>query len=149
MEFRSILVLCHGNICRSPLAAALLDQTLPSSEVASAGLGAVVGSDVDPLMREVAEARGLECPRHEARMFTVEQGRASDLILVIERGQRDHIARAFPEVSGKVMLLGHWIGEAEIPDPHRRDRARYEQACTLLEQACSAWAKKLNPGATG
>ena len=143
MKIRRILVVCQGNICRSPAAAALLARALPDHEISSAGLGALVDSDMDETMRAVAAEKELECPVHRGRMFSPELARESDLILVMERSQREQIARKHPEFSGKVMLMGQWIGERDIVDPHRRSRKEYEQAFALLEEASHAWAGKL------
>ena len=52
---QSILTVCVGNICRSPVAAALLRADLPDVHVSSAGIAALVGEDVDPTARQVAE----------------------------------------------------------------------------------------------
>ena len=55
---RHILVLCSGNICRSPIAAALLARHLPGKAIGSAGLAAPVGTPADPMAIEFAAALG-------------------------------------------------------------------------------------------
>ena len=54
--FERILVLCTGNICRSPVAAAMLAARLPDKRIESAGLGAMEGQGVEPKARALAEA---------------------------------------------------------------------------------------------
>lgn len=140
--FESILVVCEGNICRSPTAAALLGRHT-GSRVESAGTAALTGHDMDPVARAVAEQHGLPCPPHRGRMLSVELCSKADLILVMERRQREYLGRLAPEASGKVLLFGKWLEEREIPDPYRRSREAYEQVYRILEEAAAAWADKL------
>ncbi|MCK0538699.1 low molecular weight protein-tyrosine-phosphatase [Alcanivorax quisquiliarum] len=140
--FDSILVVCDGNICRSPTAAVLLANAT-GKQVTSAGLVALVDHDMDALAREVALENGLECPPHVARKLTREMCRAADLILVMETRQRDRVAALAPEASGKTLLLGKWLGEKEVPDPYKRHREVYDHAYKLITQAVDAWAKRL------
>lgn len=140
--FDSILVVCDGNICRSPTAAAMLMRDT-QKKVSSAGLVALVDHDMDALAREVALSHGLECPAHSARKLTREMCRDADLILVMETRQRDRVADLAPEVSGKTLLLGKWLGEQSIPDPYKRHREVYEQAYQMIAQAVAAWAQRL------
>ena len=112
-----ILTVCVGNICRSPVASALLSQALPEHAVSSAGIAAVVGHDVDATARQVAEAHEVMLPRHQARQFTKAIGEASDLILVLEVGHKREIERNAPQLSGRTFLLSHWTGGKDIADP--------------------------------
>lgn len=144
--FERILVVCEGNICRSPVAEVMLQRKLPACRVSSAGLSALVGYDINPLMREVALGRGQECPPHVARKLTTELAGEADLILVMEGRQRERMIQQMPQASGKIMLLGKWLGERDIPDPYRRSREVHEQICRLLEEATEAWSRRLNGG---
>ncbi|VDZ78083.1 protein-tyrosine phosphatase [Salmonella bongori] len=67
--FNKILVVCVGNICRSPTAECLLQRFHPSLTVASAGLGALVGKGADPAAASVASAHDLSFrkPLREAK----------------------------------------------------------------------------------
>lgn len=140
--FNRILVVCAGNICRSPAAQFLLER-YTGRQVSSAGLQALVDHDMDSTAREVATAAGLECGTHTARKLTRELCRDADLILVMENSQKEQVSRMAPEASGKTMLLGHWIDKREIPDPYKRHREVYEQVHQLLDQAAQAWAARL------
>lgn len=141
--FNRILVVCDGNICRSPTAAAMLRRRKPGKQVLSAGLVGLVGEDMDPMAREVAQLHGLDCGPHTARKLTGEHCRDAELILVMEARQREALIKNYPEVSGKVFLLGHWDGGANIPDPYRRGTEVFEQVYRLLDKAAEAWAGKL------
>ena len=81
---KRILFVCTGNICRSPIAAFALASHLPGVDFASAGLGALVGSDVDPETRKAAEMQGLEVPVHSAQQCTQELVLEAKAILVME-----------------------------------------------------------------
>jgi protein-tyrosine phosphatase len=61
---KSILVVCIGNICRSPVAERVLQAALPGITVTSAGLGALVGHSADATATEVAAARGFTLRIH-------------------------------------------------------------------------------------
>ncbi len=139
-----LLTVCVGNICRSPVAAALLRMNLPDHEVSSAGIGAVVGQDVDPTARSIAEANGVALPKHAARQFTKQIGNENDLILVLEAGHKREIERTTPQLSGRIMLLGHWIGGQDIPDPYRRSEEFHRIVFGQIKEAAEAWAERLS-----
>lgn len=142
---KRILTVCVGNICRSPVAAAILREHLPDHAVASAGIAAVVGHGVDPMACEVAEAAGVVLGEHEARQFTREIGEQHDLILVLEGGHKREIERIAPELSGRVMRLTRWNGDEDIPDPYRRSREFHENVFALIQEATMAWVSRLSP----
>lgn len=144
-----ILTVCIGNICRSPIAAAMLQQALPHAAVSSAGIAAVVGKDVDETARAVAEANGMTLPRHEARQFTHEIGGTNDLILVLEAGHKREIARIAPQLLGRTFLLSHWSGGEDIPDPYRRSQDFHEIVFAQIHDATSGWAQRLSRQAKG
>lgn len=142
--FNKILVVCVGNICRSPTAEFLLQHALPGKHISSAGLAAVTGSDMESSARSVAEARGLSCPPHRARQLTREHCQQADLILVMEARHRDGVAQLSPESRGKVFLLGQGQAQPDIADPYRHERAVFERTFDQLQQACNAWVRKLS-----
>lgn len=144
--FQNILVVCIGNICRSPVGEALLRQQLPGKIITSAGLGALVGRGVDPNARQLAEAEGLDVSAHQARQLTAEMLQGVDLVLVMSEGQRRAVGELAPAVLGKTMLFGKWLDNGqgkEIPDPYKKSREAFEHVHGLLTDAASAWAKRL------
>ncbi|WP_417626291.1 low molecular weight protein-tyrosine-phosphatase [Pararhodobacter aggregans] len=150
MKVNHILVVCVGNICRSPVGERLLAKSLAESGAAtvvtSAGIGALVGHAADETATEVAAEHGLSLDGHSARQFTRELGQQADLILVMEPGHRHEIARRAPDLSGRVMLFDHWVGGKGIPDPYRHPRAFHETVYDLIAKAADGWAGKLVPG---
>ena len=141
--FERILVICDGNICRSPTVAVMLKGLKPGMTISSAGLIGLEGQDMEPTARAVAEQNGLSCGEHVARKLTSEMCRDSDLILVMESRQKDRLGEKFPEASGKTFLLTHWNGKHDIPDPYKRGRDAFERIYPMMEAATQAWAKKL------
>lgn len=144
--FQKILVLCTGNICRSPLAAARLRQAVEAKggdiDVRSAGLGALVGHPADTNALVVAKARGLDLSDHVAQQLNPGLIHWADLILVMEHHQRSYLIEQLPTISGKVLLFGHWIGE-EVPDPYLEDLEVFEETMDLIDQAAVEWGKRL------
>ncbi|WP_297791904.1 low molecular weight protein-tyrosine-phosphatase [uncultured Marinobacter sp.] len=139
-----ILVLCVGNICRSPVAEALLKANLPGKTIESAGLGALVDHEADPTAAELAHRVGLDLTEHRARQITTEQLRRADLILVMSEAQRAQVRAKDPVAAGKTMLLTHWLpGKPDIPDPYKKSREAFEHVHQMLQDSVKAWLPKL------
>lgn len=153
LMFRSIVVVCVGNICRSPVGERLLASRLTERgsdmKLSSAGIGALVGVSADETASDVASQHGIMLDGHIARQFTREIGLKNDLILVMEPGHRRAIISSAPDLSGRVMLFDHWLGGRGIPDPYRRSRQFHEEVFSLIDKAGTAWAAKLAPSGKG
>lgn len=141
--FNSILVVCTGNICRSPIGERLLRKALPNKKIDSAGTGAMVGHAADNSAIAIAEKHGLSLKDHKGQQFTSSLGRKYDLILVMEKSHLESISRIAPEARGKIMLFGHWIQQKDIPDPYRKSMEAFESVYILIEQASHAWVSKI------
>ena len=139
----SILVVCVGNICRSPVAEGLLRRDMAGAKVTSAGLHAVVGHGTQREMLALAQGVGLDLSAHRARQFTPEIGAGSDLILVMERAHRDEISQIAPHLTARTMLLDHWSGARGIADPYQNGQVAYEQAFASILHASKTWATRL------
>ncbi len=142
--FNKILVVCVGNICRSPTGERLLKAYRPELTVNSAGLGALVGKGADGTAVSVAQQHNLSLEGHCARQISGRMCRDYDLILVMEKRHISAICEMAPEMRGKVMLFGHWDTEREIPDPYRKSRDAYEAVYDLLNHSAQQWANALN-----
>ena len=143
MKFSKLLVLCEANICRSPLAAHLI-RKLTNLAVDSAGLTAKTGEPPDPVYLDMAQTVGLDLHQHQSKPVTRELLRDSDLTLVMTGDQKRRLTERYPEFSGKIMLLGHWIdGGVSISEPHRKSIDAYKAVFAQICDACEGWANKL------
>lgn len=145
--FNKILVVCVGNICRSPTGERILQKLLPNKEVASAGIAAeksrLIGKPADEIAILIAAENSVDVENHKSQQVTPQLCAQYDLILVMEKGHIEALSQISPESRGKTMLFGQWIGQKNIPDPYRQSREAFEYAYKLLEDAAKAWAKKL------
>jgi len=142
--FKSILVVCTGNICRSPIGERLLRQQLPGKQVTSAGIFGLEGRPADAAAQAVAWRHGVSLEGHVARKVTRSLLQKSDLILVMEPEHLRYIAAMTPENRGKSLLFGQWLETRDIPDPYHKSREVYEYVFEQLGKASQEWARRLS-----
>ncbi|MDW6233199.1 protein-tyrosine-phosphatase Etp [Escherichia coli] len=142
LKFNSILVVCTGNICRSPIGERLLRKRLPGVKVKSAGVHGLVKHPADAA--DVAANHGVSLEGHAGRKLTAEMARNYDLILAMESEHIAQVTAIAPEVRGKTMLFGQWLEQKEIPDPYRKSQDAFEHVYGMLERASQEWAKRLS-----
>jgi len=142
--FNSILVVCVGNICRSPTGERLMLKYCKGKQIESAGVGALVGHKADDMAAKVASEHNISLDGHVARQLTGNLCRENDLILVMEKKHYDLVCRIAPEVRGKIMLFGHWTAVQEIPDPYKKSEEAFQSVFNLLDCAAKKWAHVLN-----
>ena len=140
--FDSILVVCTGNICRSPIGERYLQKMLPNKKIASAGVGALEEHDADESAISIALKHDLSLAGHKGKQFTPSLARQYDLILAMEKSHIEQISRIAPEARGKTMLFGQWIGKRDIPDPYRKSEEAFASVYDLIEQAGKGLAGK-------
>ncbi|OHU90691.1 MULTISPECIES: low molecular weight protein-tyrosine-phosphatase [Pseudoalteromonas] len=143
--FDSVLMVCAGNICRSPTAEYLLKSKLAGKniKVSSAGLTALEGKSADAIAQELAKEQGIDMSEHQGRQLGATLVSQNSLILVMEHRHLEDLCNRYPQARGKTFLLGKWIGDKEIPDPYRQSREAFEHVYELIESACGAWQKYL------
>ncbi|WP_217548642.1 protein tyrosine phosphatase [Pantoea sp. GbtcB22] len=141
---KSVLVVCVGNICRSPTGEHLFKRALPNIRIASAGLSALQGYPADQKALAVAAEHGVSLEGHQAKQLTASMCRDYDLILVMEKRHIEQVNRIDPAARGKTMLLGHWLNQQEIADPYKKSREAFEEVYGLLENATQKWVNVLS-----
>jgi len=147
-SIRHVLVICEGNHCRSPLAAALLQAGSGAQVVVqSAGLHALIDQPAHPETLRCSEVLDLDLESHRGRMLTPELVLGADLILVMDEAQKQACENLVPSARGRVYLLGHWLGaeEKEIPDPIGRDSATHLRSHEHIQRAVTRWCARLAP----
>lgn len=138
----NILLVCVGNICRSPLAEVELARQMPERKVWSAGLSALVGQGADPMSIEVAQRNQLDLGAHVAQQLTSWMCQHADLILVMEQSNKVWLEQQFPFARGKVFRLGHF-GTFDVADPYRQPRLAFEQAWGAIERGVADWVPRI------
>ncbi len=142
---KKILLVCTGNICRSPLAAALMQRALTERgvdgiDVSSAGTGAWDGAPVSEGAYLVGLEQGLDLSGHRARLLTRDVVEQSDLILTMARHHRARVDELGGE--GRVFVLGEYAGRsgdaAEVSDPFGGDLDVYRDTSAELATLVAA-----------
>jgi protein-tyrosine phosphatase len=105
----TVLVVCIGNICRSPMAEALLALALPGMTIQSAGLGAVIGAPADPISIALMAEAGLDISTHRGQQISTPLVMNAELVLVMDRQQQQEVHRRYPTSAGKVFCLGEQL----------------------------------------
>jgi len=141
----TLLVVCHGNICRSPFAAAVLAAALPDVRVTSGGFIGP-GREAPPEAVEAGTRYNVDLSSHRSRVLTGETVRAAAIIVTMDVGQRREVRERFGRSERDLFVLGDFDPESgnarTIYDPVSQPLAVFEQVyarivrCTRqLEQA--------------
>jgi len=140
-----ILMVCLGNICRSPLAEGIMRHKVAQNnldwEVDSSGTGSWhVGSAPDPRSIEVARKYGIDISRQQARQFSAKDYHRFDLILTMDSSNYNNVLRLSPneEQEQKVKMIMNFVQPGynqSVPDPYWDDDG-FEKVYHMLEEAC-------------
>src|ERR1700757_3364998 len=116
--FHSLVIICTGNICRSPIAEGLFKaKSQDDINIISAGTQAVVGGEAHPLSQQIMEEHGFTISSHRAQQATEPLLKWADLILVLDQSHIDWVIRRTPHLRGRVYKLTKWRGNSDIADP--------------------------------
>jgi len=149
---RRVLVVCTGNICRSPMGEVFLRQHLESRgashvSVSSAGTHAQAGrAAMQAAVRAVASIRG-DLTGHASRPLDIGLARDADLILCASREHREFIRSWWPEVpADKLRMFNEAIAGAapvDVDDPYGWDDEVFLLAARVIDRAMAGWAEQL------
>lgn len=142
MNIHNILVVCVGNICRSPMAEHFLKQVLSTPKIHSAGLAAVVGNPADNKAIACMDQHKIDIRTHIAKQINEKNIKQADLILVMTHKQCQHIEQIWPYAKGKVFRLGHWQDQ-NVDDPYQHDQIFFEHTCDLIRNYVLDWSQHL------
>jgi len=145
--FNRILILCVGNICRSPLAEHLLARALPNVEVDSAGLRALIDYPADKTMQKIAQSYDIDLSRHRAKQVSSSLIKAADLTLVMDDQQLRYLKMEYAHLSGRVILLSHFsppgLKGCNVEDPYKHDEAVFIACARHIASHIDAISKTL------
>lgn len=113
----SVLIVCTGNICRSPAAEYLLRAALGAGagiEVASAGLDARLGEPVAGPMARLLGVRGIDASGFAARQLRTDEAAAADVVLTMTAEQRAAVVSRVPRLVRRTFTLPEFAGLAEL-----------------------------------
>ena len=141
-----ILFVCHGNICRSPMAEYIMKDLIRERELAdlfevasAATTSEEIGRPVYPPAKRMLEAHGIDCSDKRARKIRTDDYDHYDLLIIMDRENLWHMGRFFPrDPEHKIHMLREYCGDnKEIDDPwYTGDfKGVYEQireGCTAL-----------------
>jgi protein-tyrosine phosphatase len=143
---KSILMVCRGNICRSPMAEGYfrhqLQQHSSNIVVSSAGISALVNYPADTKAQEVMKKNHIDLVEHRATQLTNDLVRKADLIFVMTKSQLHTVIRDYVTAKGKTFLLGHWQ-DFEILDPYTLPYEEFESAYQQVEMAWEDWKSRI------
>jgi len=134
----NILMVCLGNICRSPLAEGVLKSKLSSNHfhIDSAAIASFhIGKSPDYRSIKVAADQGIDISLQKARAFKLEDFNLFDKIYVMDRNNLKIIKQLAetPEQRDKVSLI---LENEEVPDPYYGDESNFKIVFELLNEAC-------------
>ena len=148
-----VLMVCLGNICRSPLAEGILKSKIFSFKtfVDSAGTGAYhVGEKPDKRSISIAKTYGIDISSQKARKFIVADFDLFDLIYVMDNSNYYNVISLARNENdkAKVKLILNEVfpnEDLDIPDPYYGGDFGFKNVYKMLDEACDVIAKKINP----
>jgi len=144
-----VLVLCKGNICRSPFAAELLKKLSVKSgislEIVSAGIDTTPGHNAYPLALSTSGRHGVDLTNHRTSMISADMVLRADLILVMEEYHVVALAAMFPDARPKTFLLGHFAERpvTDIRDPYDGTPEEFSRCYATIVNACEGLLVRL------
>jgi protein-tyrosine phosphatase len=142
MSFQNILIVCVGNICRSPMAEALFKQAYPEKSISSAGMEGLVGYPADRYAVECMNDVGIDISMHIARRLDVDMLIRANLVLAMTSQQVKMIEERWSFSKGKVFKICHW-SDQNVADPYQKEKFEFIAAKKLIEEGVRDWMSHL------
>jgi protein-tyrosine-phosphatase len=147
----TILFVCAGNMCRSPMAEGMLKAMLRTSSqeahyrVRSAGTWTQDGLHASPLAIEAMQEMGIHIADHRTHHLTARDVAAASLVIVMTRGHSEALRAEFPEARHKIVLLSELVGEThDVSDPYGSDSLEpYRQCAREIDRLLRAGYPRL------
>jgi protein-tyrosine phosphatase len=147
----TILFVCAGNICRSPMAEGMLKAMLHTDRhdalyrVRSAGTWTQDGLRASPLAAEAMEKVGIDIADHRTHHLTAQDMAAASMVIVMTRGHSEALRAEFPEARHKIVLLSELAGEThDVSDPYGSDSLEpYRQCASEIDRLLTAGYPRL------
>ena len=144
----ALLVVCYGNICRSPFAAALLARALASAGVRVESAGFVgPNRGAPPEAVAAAARRGVDLTAHRSRLLTPDLARWADLIVVMDPAQQREVRDRFGRLWRDLIVLGDLdpapLGARTIRDPVEQGPEVFEESYARIERCIGELASVL------
>jgi protein-tyrosine phosphatase len=135
----TVLFVCTGNSCRSPMAEGILRSMIPPESsgrlvVGSAGTANFDGAPATPEAVAVCRSHGIDISGHRSRGLSIEAVRTADLILSMTGIHVDQVLDVDPEARTRTYLLSEFAdgGQVDVPDPIGEPREEYERVFDML-----------------
>jgi protein-tyrosine-phosphatase len=145
-----ILVICTGNICRSPMAEVLLRQRVEKEgltgwDVESAGSWTVDGEPASRYAIQLMTERGLDLTSHRSRRVNRHIMEQADLVLVMTQGHSEALRLEFPDLREKIYMLSEMRNgyRYDIDDPYGGPLAEYRACATTLVDLIDAGFERI------
>ena len=145
---RSLLFLCYGNICRSPVAERLAKQVLTNLKIESAGFHSQEGRRSPQNIICAANRIGIDLVDSGSRCVTKQQIQRADLIFVMDAKNYGDLIDKFPGAANRTLLLGLFLEQptVNIPDPYRASDEKTREVVSQISRAINALARQLHNG---
>ena len=134
----NVLMVCLGNICRSPLAHGIFQNLVADQNIKVDSAGTAnyhTGAAPDPRSIEIATIHGIDISRQKARQFVVEDFDQFDYIYVMDYSNQQNVLRLVrnDQDRAKVHLL---LGDAEVEDPYYGGKEGFSIVFNKIQKAC-------------